>query len=1082
MLFSSACSFEQKKKNNAFPVYHSYTSIPGVTAEDISAIEKLKQTRKEFIYGVTRTTESFIMDGNTVDGFSRLVCERLGGLFGIPFTARSYGWDELNEALQVNEIDFTGELSPTPERMGRYFMTDPMIQRTIKIFTHRGADKLAEIAKERPLRAAFLEGSTTYAQVKDSWKLPYEARFLNSEDEAVELLKSKEIDAYLDESSVEALFEDHDFIKSEDYFPLLYSPLSLTTNNPELKPFISVMLKYLQNGGFYELTELYKSGFEQYLAYRVRKFLTAEEREYIRRHSTPESGVPYAAEADNYPVAFYNEKEGAFQGIAADVLQQVTHLTGLYFRVVTPKDITWAELLAMLERGDFAIVSELLRTKAREGRFLWLDEPYCEDTYALISKAEYPDVDMNQILRARVGLVADTAYAELFHEWFPANTSMRDYGDTLQAFAALERGEVDLVMATQNLLLSLTNYLEKPGFKANVVFRYPYVSEFGLNKNEVVLQSILNKTLRHIDTLAISERWKRKVFDYNSKMLRDTLPYLVLFAILLTLGFSAVMVLLLKNRKMSRNLENIVAQRTSELEQASRAKSDFLSRMSHEMRTPMNAIIGMCKIAESAGDMARLRYCLGTIATSSAHLLGLINDVLDMSKIEAGKFELAHEPLHLERMLIKIRDLILDRTEQKQQALDMTLGQKLHTAYAGDELRLSQVVTNLLSNAVKFTPSGGSISLAVEEVRREEARSVLRFTVADTGIGMTKEQAGRLFNAFEQADGSIAARFGGTGLGLAISKSIVEKMNGKVWVESQPGKGSTFTIEVELERAPQQAVARIRPGSAACLVSMDDGLRGKFSAVAEELDLPNAAVGDGCEAAALLRRANGTGTPYTVVFVDAGLPGGSGLEAARQLEGMLDADQVVFIASFAEWTAMEKEAAALGAHRFLSRPLFPSTVAAAVNEAGGGTLETRESATQEAEKAPDFSGVTLLLVEDVDINREIFTALLESTGVHIDSAGNGLEAVRMFTQHPEKYDLIVMDLQMPVMDGYAATREIRSLDLPRARAIPIIAMTANAFKEDVDKCLAAGMNDHMPKPIDEKVVMEKIRLAVRPRA
>jgi PAS domain S-box-containing protein len=380
-------------------------------------------------------------------------------------------------------------------------------------------------------------------------------------------------------------------------------------------------------------------------------------------------------------------------------------------------------------------------------------------------------------------------------------------------------------------------------------------------------------------------------------------------------------------------------------EKANQAKSDFLSRMSHEMRTPMNAIIGMTKIAEKTDDVSRLKHCLSTINTSSAHLLGIINDVLDMSKIEAGKFELEKIPMNIEKMLAKVSNIISDNIEKKNQKLDINMAKDLETDYIADDLRLSQVITNLLSNAVKFTPENGNITLTVEKTGSKGNVNTLRFSVTDTGIGMSKEQIARLFNAFEQADGSISRKFGGTGLGLAISKNIVEKMGGRIWVESEEETGSCFIFEVDLERA--------------------------------------------------------------------------------------------------------------SAHE-------------------GAALNSPEVKTDTAAEIPDLSGVNIILAEDVEINREIFIALLEETHIIIDTAENGLAAVSKFRENPEKYDLIIMDVQMPEMDGYEATRTIRAMDTPKAKNIPIIAMTANAFKEDVERCLEAGMNDHLAKPIDEKSVIEKI--------
>ena len=375
---------------------------------------------------------------------------------------------------------------------------------------------------------------------------------------------------------------------------------------------------------------------------------------------------------------------------------------------------------------------------------------------------------------------------------------------------------------------------------------------------------------------------------------------------------------------------------------AAKAKSDFLSRMSHEMRTPMNAIIGMTKIAEDTEDTTRLKYCLSTIATSSKLLLGIINDVLDMAKIEAGKLDLENAPVNIGKMLETIDHIVRENMKKKKLEFNVVLQKDLHMDYTGDELRLSQVITNLLSNATKFTPEDGKITLKAEEVEQHEDFSTLHFSVSDTGIGMTKEQLSRLFTSFEQADGSITRRFGGTGLGLSISKNIVEKMGGVIWVEAEYGKGSTFNFNVKLERITPSA------GSNQNLIT----------------DIPK--------------------------------------------------------------------------------------------------------------ETPDLSGINILLVEDVEINREIFMALLEATRVNIDTAENGLIAVTKFRENPIKYDAIIMDIQMPTMDGYEATRIIRSLDLPKASSIPIIAMTANAFKEDIEHCLKIGMNDHLSKPIDEVAVIRKI--------
>ena len=400
--------------------------------------------------------------------------------------------------------------------------------------------------------------------------------------------------------------------------------------------------------------------------------------------------------------------------------------------------------------------------------------------------------------------------------------------------------------------------------------------------------------------------------------------------------------------KMQNELEKALEAAQS----ANRAKSNFLSNMSHEMRTPMNAIIGMNAIGKSASDLSRKNYAFEKIEIASKHLLGVINDILDMSKIEAGRFELSNIEFNFEKTLQKVLNVISYRVDEKKQQFDIYIDKEIPQRLIGDDQRLAQLIANLLSNAVKFTPEGGSIRLDARLISKEERKCTIKVDVSDTGIGITKQQLSRLFTSFSQAESSTSRKFGGTGLGLAISRHIVEMMGGEIQVNSKPDRGSTFTFTVNMDCAEHVGVNRIA------------GER----IPAEEENISN--------------------TEY-------------------------------------------------------------------------------------------LSGYNALLVEDIEINREIVLSVLGPTGLDISCAVNGLEAVRMIEEHPEKYDIIFMDIQMPEMDGFEATRRIRALGNTRAKAIPIIAMTANVFKEDIEKCLENGMNDHVGKPLDLNEVMEKLRVYLR---
>jgi signal transduction histidine kinase/CheY-like chemotaxis protein len=957
---SAGCFSPQNESSFDISSIKTYHDIPGITEQEIAAIEALKSYRGSFFYGSSLTTESFILPDGTYSGFTSMFCELLTSLFAIPFVQESHGWDSLMEGFNSLAIDFTGDLTPTPQRTQIYYMSTPIAERSLTVFIKSGGKRIKTSEDINGLTIGFFAGTVTEQLVRASYPaLSFHAAALQNSEEIAKKLFEGEIDAFIADSVVSYDFIDYDFIHGEDALPFVYTPVSLSTANPDLEPVISAVNKYLQAGGIDELYRLYANGEHEFAMYSFDRFLSDDERAYITDLTSRGAKVPVALETDNYPLSFYNREDKEFQGIAPEILDKVSVLSGIEFEVVNAIDTPWGEILQMLETGKAALVSDLAYTPERGGRFLWSEHAIAAFSYALLSKTDYPDLRLYQIIRETVGIEKSTSFEDVFKSLFPNHEKIIYFPSTEESFDALKQGKVNLLMSSEAESLTLTNYYEQSGYKANIIFPSPVREAFlGFNINEVLLRSIVDKAMSLIDIEAHTRDWKSRTFNYERKYAEERSTYLGVFSAVLAALLIVMAALFIKNIKTNARLEE--ARKLAE--QSNLSKSTFLAQMSHEIRTPMNAIIGMTSIGMSSGDPERREYCFKKIEGASKHLLGVINDILDMSKIEANKLELSPVAFSFEKLIQRVTNVINFQIDKKEQKLEISIDSNIPEELLGDDQRLAQVITNLLSNAVKFTPEGGRIYLNARLLEEVDSFCTLQVEVRDTGIGISPEKQNLLFHPFQQVDSIVARKFEGTGLGLAISKRIVELMDGNIWVSSEPGKGSAFTFTF------------------------------------------------------LMKRGKGEKT------------------------------------------------------------------------------EAEESRHQDITSI--YKGRRVLLVEDMEINREIVIALLEPTLLEIDCAENGSEAVRMFSGAPQKYDLIFMDVQMPEMDGYEATRQIRAFEaqlkesspsftegethsLPTAsrttrKQVPIIAMTANVFREDIEKCLDAGMSGHVGKPLVIEEVLDRL--------
>ena len=549
--------------------------------------------------------------------------------------------------------------------------------------------------------------------------------------------------------------------------------------------------------------------------------------------------------------------------------------------------------------------------------------------------------------------------------------------------------------------------------------------------------------------------------DYNS---------LRVFLMVIIMMFTIFIVVFIVYYRITRFQMIEIDKARSEAIRANKAKSEFLSNMSHDIRTPMNAIVGMTAIATAnIDDRQQLMNCLKKITLSSRHLLGLINDMLDMSKIESGKMTLNPDMVSLREAMDSIVTIIQPQIKSKNQVFDVFISNILAENVYCDGVRLNQVLINFLSNAYKFTPEGGEIHvyLSQEESPRGDDFVRVHFRVKDSGMGMTPEFQKKIFESFSREDSTRVHKTEGTGLGMTISKYIVDAMEGTIEVHSEVGKGTEFHVILDLEKATVKEEDMVLPSWNMLLVNDDEQLCRETAEKLEELTIHCDWAVDGRTAIRMMEEHHNRQDAYQIVLLDWRMEGMNGIETARELRHKFGDEMPILIISAYDWSDIEEEAREAGISGFISKPLFKSTLYHGLLQYMGSSQEK-----EEVQKAPskDFSGVRILLAEDNDINYEIANELLTAIGIEIEWAQNGQICVDMFEKSDKGYyDAILMDIRMPIMSGYEAARKIRSLTRQDA-GLPIIAMTADAFSEDVKKCKECGMNDHTSKPIDMDIL------------
>ncbi len=812
-------------------------------------------------------------------------------------------------------------------------------------------------------------------------------------------------------------------------------------------------------------TELFKKHYSESTE-ETGLLLTREEMEYIK--SAPVITVGNLA--DRHPMSRLNPETGKAEGINEDILDLISQVSGLTFeqQIVPQGD----KPIEALKEGRFDLIAGIIQADTfREDQELSLSDPFLKSDLVVVVRKGYSYNPQNNTV-VGVNRTFRTLQEHIAAEY--PNARVATYKTVEDALKAVQAQEADAVI--QNIYM-MTYLLQNPRYSNLQILPTHFMEEnssiVGLRSADSRLMSIINKTIGVIGEEKVNEIvTARTIADpYHATLLDTMYEYRVLFSVLGVLAVTIFVAIGVIWKMRRRNLLRLqskneqLAEAVKRADMASQAKSLFLARMSHEIRTPMNAIVGLTTIAKSHKDSGeKMEEYLNKIMSASKVLLGIINDILDMSAIENEKLKIASTPFDFKQLLTGISTMYYGQCKEKGVKFDLILSGVSEETLVGDALRTNQILLNIMSNAFKFTPPGGSIRFLATQTLIQDGTVYIRFKITDTGIGMTEGMKERLFQPFEQESAMTAMKHGGSGLGMSITKSLVDMMQGKIEVESQKDAGTTFTVDLPFG-LPDESVGEKEEVKNICALVVDDDAdaREYTSSILKRLCISHDTASSGEEAMEKLVLEHEKGRGYDVCFIDWVMAGMDGIAVTRKIRELFDEDTIIIIVSAYDLSEVEEEAREAGADMFITKPMFQSTVVDLLMTLSGGIYKSQ---TVEPDKY-DFTGYRVLVAEDNAMNIEIVIDLLGLVKMEVDCAENGKEAVEMFEKSkPGTYAAVLLDIQMPVMDGHEASRAIRAGNHPEAKTIPIYAITANAFTEDVSAALAAGMNGYIAKPID----------------
>ena len=1023
--------------------------------------------------GSFEDTFNYVNEKGARKGYGYELLETLSGYTGWQFEYVTCDWSDCFEKLKNGEIDIIGGISYTEDRTQEMLFSDePMGVEKYYLYADlsRADISASDFKTLNGQKIGVLMGTEPEVMLtewEEKYVLETEHVNISNNEDVKQKLANHEIDCFV---SLEESFWAERGISTITRVGESGIYYAINKNRPDIKEELDDAMRALNEAAPFYTADLYK----RYFSMDYTPILTGEEKAWLRKHGAIRMGFL----ASDSGVSTYDPATGEFTGVITDYIQFAADCLGnqeLEFQLVG-YDSKEAELDA-LKSGEIDMIFHCDQNPnlAEEYHFACTNTTWTSNLMAVTNKQHFNENNVNRIAVPQNKLSLKKYLAFYYPQW-----EIMDCDTQEDAARLVKDGQADCFVTG---ISSENKYSKKYSFYS-VPLVNPVRSCFAVNSGNRSLLSILNKTIKAMPVnmlagaLAMYKSSARKVT--LSDFIKDNFFKVMLISSIAVAVVLLTILMLLQKARKAEAAARKAASDTQELnaklqvavekaETANRAKSTFLSNMSHDIRTPMNAIIGFTTLALSnIDDTDRVKDYLGKTLASSNHLLSLINDVLDMSRIESGKIHLEEVEVNLSDVLHDLKTIVSGQIYAKQLELYMDVMDVTDEDVYCDKTRLNQILLNLLSNAIKFTPVGGTVSVRVRQLAgKVHGCGQYEFRIKDNGIGMSQEFAQKIFEPFERERTSTVSRIQGTGLGMAITKNIVDMMGGTIEVQTAQGKGTEFTVCVPMraqtEQRPVEKITELE-GLKALVVDDDFNTCDSVTKMLVKVGMRAEWTLSGKEAVLRARQSIEMSDVYHAYIIDWRLPDMNGIEVTRQIRSLHDDTPIIILTAY-DWSDIEVEAKAAGVTAFCSKPMFMSDLRETLMSALG---QKPADAVQRLlpEKNADFKGKHILLVEDNELNREIAQEILQEYGFLVDTAENGAVAVeKVSTAAPGSYDLVLMDVQMPIMDGYTATRKIRALDDPARAKLPILAMTANAFDEDRRNALESGMNGFLSKPI-----------------